>query len=113
MGIAVLGGVALSLKMEHAAKKLRRYVLGKRVTVTEYLHTFFSEYIVQCALTGFAIYDLSYHPVRSSIVILISEYSSSLVLSISRSRFEFGLLKFLWCAILTNWLMSLPILLIW
>ena len=112
VGVAVLGGIALSLKMEYAAKELRRYVLGKCVTVTEYLHAFFSEDIVQCALTGLAINDLSYHPVRSSIVISISEYSSSLVLPISRSRFEFGLLKFLWWAILTSWLMLFPILLI-
>ena len=113
MDIAILGGVALSLKMKYVTEELWRYVLRKRVTVTEYQHAFFAEDIVQCPFTGFAINDLSYHPVRSSIVILISAYSSSLVLSISRSRSEFGLLKFLWCAILTSWLMLFPILLIW
>jgi len=63
MGIAVLGGIALSLKMEYAPEELGRYALRKCIAVTEYLHTFFSEDIVQCPLTGFAVNNLSYHPV--------------------------------------------------
>src|SRR5680860_774304 len=52
MCIAVLGGVALSMKMQHAAEELWRYALGKCIAVTEYSHTFFPEDIVQCPLTG-------------------------------------------------------------
>ena len=55
MRIAVFGSVTLSLKMEYTSEKLRRYALGNSVAVTEYFPTFFSENIVQCSGTGFAI----------------------------------------------------------
>jgi len=113
VGIAVLGGVALSLEMEYVPEELWGNALGKCVAVTEYLHAFFSEDIVQCTLTSFAINDLSYHLVYTSIVISMSACNNSLVFCISFCRLLFGLLKFLWWAILTNWLMLLPILLIW
>tara|TARA_R110002074_G_scaffold104764_4_gene226294 strand:+ start:11905 stop:12126 length:222 start_codon:yes stop_codon:yes gene_type:complete len=73
MGIAVLGGVALSLKIQHAPEKLWRNTLGKRIAVTEYLHTFLAEDIVQRSRTGLAVNDLRYHAGFSSVAILISE----------------------------------------
>ena len=113
MGIAVLGGVALSLKVQHAPEELRRYALGNCVAVTEYSHTFFPEDVFQCPGTGFSINDLCYHPVCSSIAISMSALSNSFVFCILFCKLLFGLLRFLWWAILTSWLMLFPILLIW
>ncbi len=45
---------------------------------------------------GFAINNLSYHPVCSSIVISMSVCSNSFVFCISFCKLLFGLLRFLW-----------------
>jgi hypothetical protein len=55
VGIAVLGGVALSLEMEYFPEELLRNGLGVHVPISEYAHALFAEHIVQHSLTAFPI----------------------------------------------------------
>ncbi len=55
VGIAVLGGIALSLEMEYAPEEFLGYVPGIHVPVAEYAHALLAEHIVQYPLTAFPI----------------------------------------------------------
>ncbi len=55
MGISVLGGITLSLKMEYAAKEFLGDVLRAHIAIAEDAHTILAEHIVQHSLTAFSI----------------------------------------------------------